>query len=128
MPRHSTRNALTDVSRSFFRLIRLRAILPFLQTIFQHRPQISFALVCASRLHLVPSQFVASAGHGRQRGPGAFNKTLYALAALYWVNIETLWKLNIGIKSRCFAKFRNLHKVKLIIAGVFKEKRKLRLF
>ncbi len=127
MPRHSTRNALTDVSCSFFRLFRLRAILPFLKKI-QRRPQISFALVCASRLHLVPSQFVASAGHGRQRGPGAFNKTLYALAALYWVNIETLWKLNIGIKSRCFAKCRILHKIKLIIAGVFKEKPKLRLF
>lgn len=123
LPTHSTRNALTDVLRSFFRLIRLLATLPFLLTIFQRRPQISFPLVCASRLHLVLSQFVASVEHGRQREPGAFNKTLYALSALYWVNIETLWKLNLGIKSRCFAWCRILHKVQLIIAdGVFQEK------
>lgn len=34
LPRHSTRNALTDVPCSFLRLIRLQAILPFLLTIF----------------------------------------------------------------------------------------------
>lgn len=47
LPRHSTRNALTDVLRSFLRLIRLQAILPFLLTIFQRRPQILIPLVCA---------------------------------------------------------------------------------
>lgn len=109
--------------RSFLRLISFRAIIEFLRNISYSVGRRFGRISFLSRVHLVPSQSVANSGQGRQREPGAFNKTLYAFSALYCVNIETLRKLDLALESRCFARCRIIHKVQLIITGVFTESR-----